>query len=433
MYVVSEALELMLVGSQGHLLLDHALVGPDVTAQLALAAAQDCSTLRSFSVASLAEDFLPGLMPAEWRSSGRGQVAGGVSELPPSGDVSDAVSAPLVTWEWLQALWQWLAAGPRRPDWPLLARSGWPVLPAADGALVPLAPEPSRCSTVLPGADWPSALQPVLQKLGVSVLDTAAYELPVDALLAGGYVRSGCGGGVALALQAALGPSDYERMEELAPAERRLLRSYLVQPIWFQQRGGGNGRGGAAAAAGASNNASAAADPSTLAAILRQLPIYELANDGSFSAASAAAAGGDDDADGGSSSDGGAGTEQPPAFFVPLQPGCEIAPHGILSAALDERFVNAGPPGGPLATVLAAHLKISAPTAPEVYRSSLLPRLGALEPALRDAAVLALLRSLPALEAQDAAFVRGLKQVRMFCQPSNTDSATPLPYLKLNP
>jgi hypothetical protein len=368
------------------------LAGPEATVQLALAAAQCCSSLRPLDVAALAARFLPAMLPAAWRRAGAGRIAGAAGQED---------EAPLVTWEWLQALWQWLAAPHRRGDWPLLARSGWPVLPAAGGRLVPLAPSRARCAAVLPGADWPVGLGPILQRLGVSVLDMSSYELPTEALLAGGYVRSGCGGGVALALQAVLcgGDSsggavaalDTARLEELPPADRRLLRGYLAQPIWFQQRGGG----------------SAAADPRALAAVLLQLPLFELANNGSFGAGGGG--GRDDEGNGGSA--GGSG-EEAPAIFVPLQEGCALAPEGVLWAALDERFVDGGPPGAALAAVLASHLGVPAPSAPEVYRTCVLPRLGALEPALRDAAVATLLRALPALEAADAGFVRGLRQVR---------------------
>lgn len=88
-----------------------------------------------------------------------------------------------------------------------------------------------------------------------------------------------------------------------------------------------------------------------------------------------------------------------------------LASAGVLWAALDERFINTGPAAGPLAATLSRHLGVPAPPAPEVYRTCVLPRLPRLAPALRDAAVGALLRALPALEAEDAAFVRSLAQV----------------------
>jgi hypothetical protein len=334
--------------------------------------------------------------------------------------------------EWLQALWQWLSVPHRRGDWPVLARSGWPVLPAAGGRLVPLEPSPELCSAVLPGADWPAGLGDLLQRLGVSVLDTAAYELPTEALLAAGYVRSGCGGGIALALHGVLGRGDggvgggggrsggarrldVGPVEELPSAERRLLRSYLAQPIWFQQRASGR----ASAGLGPEGVAvAAAAEGATLAAVLRQLPVFELANNGSFGTEAAATAGGadsDSNSDEGNGGGGGAALgDVPTAIFVPLQEGTALAPQGVLWAALDERFIDAGPPGATLAAVLATHLGVPAPSAPEVYRTCVLPRLAALEPTLRDAAVAALLRALPALEAADAGFVQGLRQVRGF-------------------
>jgi hypothetical protein len=95
----------------------------------------------------------------------------------------------------------------------------------------------------------------------------------------------------------------------------------------------------------------------------------------------------------------------------PAPPRPAPPPHtGVLWAALDERFVDPTP-SSTQAAVMAAHLGAAAPSAPDVYRSCVLPRLGALEPALRDAAVLALLRSLAALEAEDPRFVRDLREV----------------------
>lgn len=214
--------------------------------------------------------------------------------------------------EWLHALWQWLSQASRRPDWQVLASAAWPLLPVAGGLLVPLAAEHTRCTVVLPGADWPVGLQSVLQKLGVSVLDTASFELPADALVSAGYVRSGCGVGLALALKAALSTGqqlDTRSVEELTAAERRLLRTYLLQPIWFQQHTAATG----------------AADSAALAAIVKRLPLFELANDGSWSAP----AEGEQQA-----GDGGAREQQlgiassDTAIFVPLQEGCALAPQG---------------------------------------------------------------------------------------------------------
>lgn len=79
----------------GHLLLDIALVGPELAAALALAAAQGATSLRLLDVAALARDFLPALMPLAWRDAGAGRVAGdGVGG---DGDSEGCGGAPDVT------------------------------------------------------------------------------------------------------------------------------------------------------------------------------------------------------------------------------------------------------------------------------------------------------------------------------------------------
>ena len=94
-YVVSDELELLLVGSQGRLLLDTARIGPQATAQLALAAAAGICSLRPLTVAALCRDFLPALMPLAWRQRGTGRVAGSDSG---GSKGADDDAAPLVTW-----------------------------------------------------------------------------------------------------------------------------------------------------------------------------------------------------------------------------------------------------------------------------------------------------------------------------------------------
>lgn len=173
--------------------------------------------------------------------------------------------------EWLQSLWQWLGAG--RHSLQPLAASGWPLLPVAGSQLVPLQPLP-RSAVVLPSADaWQPGLSEVLGKLGVHVLDSEGFELPLE-MLRGHHLHSASGTGVAAALAAALGLSHQAQRQQqqqqqsehlldtvgrLTAAERRLLRSFLLQPTWF--------------AAG-----TAAAPTAQLRAVARQLPLFELAN-----------------------------------------------------------------------------------------------------------------------------------------------------------
>jgi hypothetical protein len=217
--------------------------------------------------------------------------------------------------EWLLSLWQWLASG--RHSLEPLAASGWPLLPVLGSQLVALQPL-ERSAVVLPGADaWPEGLAEVLQKLGVHVLHTASFELPVETLKGQHYVHTAAGTGVAEALAAALKLGSQQQgqqqqqaqdceaaISKLAAQERSLLRGFLLQPTWF---------------AGAAN----AAPQLQLRRLAGQLPLYELANSSQqqvqVQAASAAA-----------------GAEEPVQLepvFVGLQGSCCLAPAGTLVQA----------------------------------------------------------------------------------------------------
>lgn len=170
-------------------------------------------------------------------------------------------AALMFTREWLQALWQWLAA--RRQDLQLLVGCGWPLLPVLVSQLVPLRPL-EQSAVVMPGADaWPAGLAEVLGKLGVHVLDSDSFELPVDSLK-GLCVHSSGGTGVAAALSAALQltqqqPQQQDVVGNLSASDRRLLRSFLLQPTWYA-------------------GAATAAPVVQLRRVARQLPLYKVAN-----------------------------------------------------------------------------------------------------------------------------------------------------------
>lgn len=127
---------------------------------------------------------------------------------------------------------------------------------------------------VLPGADtWPTGLAEVLGKLGVHVLDADGFELPLE-MLKGHCVHSASGPGVAAAIAAAMKQRSCQQHQQvsaqqpeqqqddtaaLSADERRLLRSFLLQPTWFAGPG-------------------SAAPVLLLRSVARQLPLYELAN-----------------------------------------------------------------------------------------------------------------------------------------------------------
>ncbi|WIA11333.1 hypothetical protein OEZ85_011456 [Tetradesmus obliquus] len=121
-FVVTEELELLLMGSQKHVLLDHELLGPALTAKLSLAASYGCLNLQLLSVQHLASSLLPQLLPhawqhakaVAWESAAAAAAAAGDAEGA-AGDgstqaaaLSSGTGGALVTWEWLQGLWQWL-------------------------------------------------------------------------------------------------------------------------------------------------------------------------------------------------------------------------------------------------------------------------------------------------------------------------------------
>jgi hypothetical protein len=120
----------------------------------------------------------------------------------------------------------------------------------------------------------------VLQKLGCFVLDTAGFELPLDALQQH-CVHPPSGAGVAAAICAALGwggsaaaGQELTAQQQLAWQaagrsltldDARILRAFLLHQRWFSS---------AAATAAAGGDAGQRA----LLLMAQQLPLYELAN-----------------------------------------------------------------------------------------------------------------------------------------------------------
>jgi hypothetical protein len=88
---------------------------------------------------------------------------------------------------------------------------------------------------------------------------------------------------------------------------------------------------------------------------------------------------------------------------------CATVPAGIYILALDSRFLQAS--SQQEAAVMARHLGVAAPSAAAVYRDVLLPQLPSLPEAVRDAAMLRMLRCLGDLQQQDRGFTQLLAQV----------------------
>jgi hypothetical protein len=170
---------------------------------------------------------------------------------------------------------------------------------------------------VLPGADaWPAGLSEALGKLGVHVLDTSGFELPLE-LLRGLCVHSTTGTGVAAALAAVMkqqgllqGQQQQQQQgqvqqrqpqqpvdvaSKLDASQRRLLRSFLLQRTWF---------------AGTVNAAMG-----RLHAVARELAMYELANSSWQQEQDS------------SEGEGQAAAEVEPVF-VNLEGNCSLAPAG---------------------------------------------------------------------------------------------------------
>lgn len=297
-----------------NLLLQHELLTPALVAQLSVLADSSATTLARLSPATLVAQFLPRLLPEAWRSAD-GPVqwqqqqqpdavgssfdsaatgaddCGADARLVSSNSSSSSIA---VTWEWLQALWQWLAT--RRTELRALQGCGWPVLPVLHGRLVELRQLPESPVVAHGGDGWPPGLERVLGMLGVTVLDSESFELPLDALLQNCVHRPGAPG-VAAAACAALGlhatadassssSSNTIPMPQLSLADARLLRAFLLRAHWFD-----------AAKPGSSEH-------SSLLLLARRLPMYERANTTRAAPDASAAA------------------------LVPLEPDCALAPAG---------------------------------------------------------------------------------------------------------
>jgi hypothetical protein len=282
---------------------------------------------------------------------------------------------------------------------------GWPLLPVEGGQLVPLLPL-ERSPVVLPGGDsWPAGLSDVLTKLGVWVLDSGSFELPVE-VLSSHCAHKPSGMGVAAAMCSAFGwspPQQQQQQQQLASerqrdhahpaagklsaAETHLLRRFMLQRTWFES-----------AAAGT-------AAQQQLVAVAQQLPLYQVANPGvqqqAESAAMVAAAAASPGSDRAPAA---AAAAWPGPVFVPLSAASRLAPPGVLPAALGGDYVL--PPSDTEAAVMTRFLGVSAPSAAAVYRADVLPGLARLPAAVRDRAVLHMLRALPQLQQQDAGLPR---------------------------
>lgn len=85
-----------------------------------------------------------------------------------------------------------------------------------------------------------------------------------------------------------------------------------------------------------------------------------------------------------------------------------VVPAGVHTIALSSSYVLAA--NDQEAAVMVKFLGVQAPTAAQVYRSDILPKLHTLPQAVRDRAMLLMLRQLPDLQQQDSSFLQLLAQ-----------------------
>jgi sacsin len=87
---------------------------------------------------------------------------------------------------------------------------------------------------------------------------------------------------------------------------------------------------------------------------------------------------------------------------------CQLICAGVSPAALSSSYVLAA--NDQEAAVMVRFLGVQAPTAAQVYRTDVLPKLATLPRSVRDRAMLLLLRHLPDLQQQDRGFAQLLSQ-----------------------
>jgi sacsin len=366
--------------------------------------------------------------------------------------------------EWLQLLWQWLQAHA-----PLAPFVGLPLLPIDGGRLAPLG-DISASSAVLPpsatalqameagtpaahahatpaaamaaAADGPrqaagepaaAQLSGLLTQLGLALVDTHAFELPLQLLLRS-HVHRFDGPGLLAALfnasaatqkvqahtpqtaspqpaagdgstpgGAAAAPSSQgsarsggplsvvmaARVSALVAEDKMLLRRVLASErcmtaLQLQQQQAGQA------------GSSGAHDPRILLQLLASLPIYTSGRGYAHPPAATALA-----SPVAAAVAGAPPQQQQQPQFMALVGNCCLVPPGVdprVVGALSSGFVVAGSEGE--AKVLSQYLGVMAPPAAEVYRSHVLPSLASLPPHLRDMAVRGLLLVLPQLTAQ---------------------------------
>lgn len=256
-------------------------LGGPLTARLLALTDLRATNVRRVDCAAMDAFLLPRLLPPEWKGKCRvdADAVAAAADAFPGGQAAWAA--------WLPRLWRWLAA---RAD--AAALTSWPLVPLLGGALMALEAPPRALRG---GGAWHESLVSALTRMGCPLVDEAALAAAEPGVAASPalqlFSQPGTAGGVLEAIgAAAVAASDADgagaggptqaawraRLSGLTPAERRQLRSFLLQARWFGgvADGTGTGRRGAAAAAAAAAEAAPGLLPEQTS-VLRKLPIYE--------------------------------------------------------------------------------------------------------------------------------------------------------------
>ncbi|PKA59238.1 E3 ubiquitin-protein ligase MUL1 [Apostasia shenzhenica] len=199
-----------LMKSVPHLLLDCSV--PDNILMKLLDIANSSQTnLHRLTCHSLLELF-PRIFPLEW------QHAKQVQWMPRH------EGQPSV--EWMVLLWSYLKASCND----LSIFSSWPILPVKNDFLLQL----TENSTIIKDNDWSENLYSLLQKLGCHIL---MFELPIDHPQLTNFVHDATAFGILNAIQGA--SCQLQGINDLflnaSRAERRELRSFILQSKWFSR------------------------------------------------------------------------------------------------------------------------------------------------------------------------------------------------------
>ena len=355
---------------------------------LARVAAAGGTNLHVFGAARLPA-LLPALLPASWRGL---EVASLASEDGDEG-IADGEGEG-VRLEWLLALWEFL--GREHASVPLVALTGWPLLPSADGDAYALPRDAARGSRMLIVDGEEPALVRCLCAAGCLRLhaDVSRAHPQLAA-----YVHRVTACSVLRALEAAAAAAGTARgmghtFDGVGVADRRALRAMLgsddVEERELRRR--------------------------ITADTLRALPIYEVHGEGHGAEQKDGGEGDAADADA-DAADSAEATDAADAADAGEGASCvslsvdehRLAPADVAAALLDGRFVRCVVSGEEGLVRFAGVVQL---TRARFYREHVFPRVGELPAAEREAAMVRALHELHALGTEDAGFAGALRELR---------------------